>query len=160
MEQLLYDLHKTDGVISVRELNYNHDEELKRYYQTTLAKHGVTQAQFDSSLVWYTDNPKRFNKIYPAVIKRLQAELDSFAWLDEEERREREKNATDSLVITLYDFDNLIETLVCGCRIYTPQAMQPLEKDTSLYYIFPHETIDSLSLAATADTIPMVASLN
>ena len=40
-----------------------------------LDKHGITQAEFDSSLVWFTDNPQIFNKIYPKVIERLEADF-------------------------------------------------------------------------------------
>ena len=75
MRDLLYDLHRADGAIQVAGYNYSHDEELARYYQSVLDKHGVTQAQFDSSLVWYTDNPQRFNKIYPKVVARLEQDL-------------------------------------------------------------------------------------
>ena len=75
MRDLLYDLHRADGAIQVAGYNYSHDEELARYYQSVLDKHGVTQAQFDSSLVWYTDNPQRFNKIYPKVVAQLEQDL-------------------------------------------------------------------------------------
>lgn len=75
MRDVLYDLHRTDGAIQVAGYNYSHDEELAAYYKSVLDKHGITQAQFDSSLVWYTDNPQRFNKIYPKVVARLEADL-------------------------------------------------------------------------------------
>lgn len=75
MRDVLYDLHRADGAIQVAGYNYSHDEELAAYYKSVLDKHGITQAQFDSSLVWYTDNPQRFNKIYPKVVARLEADL-------------------------------------------------------------------------------------
>ena len=43
-----------------------------------LEKHGTTQAEFDSSLVWYTAHPQLFDKIYPKVIARLSAEEEDF----------------------------------------------------------------------------------
>ena len=85
MRDLLYDLHRTDGALQVIGYNYGHNKELSAYYQSVLDKHGITQAQFDSSLVWFTDNPQIFNKIYPNVIARLQAALD----YEEELRNER-----------------------------------------------------------------------
>lgn len=75
MRNVLYDLHRADGAIQVAGYNYSHDAELSAYYKSVLDKHGITQAQFDSSLVWYTDNPQIFNKIYPAVITRLESDL-------------------------------------------------------------------------------------
>ena len=76
MRDVLYDLHRVDGAVQVAGYNYGHNNELAAYYQSVLNQHGITQAQFDSSLVWFTDNPQIFNKIYPKVIARLQADLD------------------------------------------------------------------------------------
>ena len=75
MRDVLYDLHRTDGAIQVAGYNYSHDQELAGYYKNVLDKHGITQAEFDSSLVWFTDNPQIFNKIYPKVIERLEADF-------------------------------------------------------------------------------------
>ena len=58
----------------------------------------MTQSQFDSSLVWFTDNPQIFNKIYPKVVSRLQADMDHEEMLRDErmkkhrtKRKEREE---------------------------------------------------------------------
>jgi len=75
MRDVLYDLHRADGALQVAGYNYSHDEELSACYKSVLDKHGITQAQFDSSLVWYTDHPQRFNKIYPKIVARLEADL-------------------------------------------------------------------------------------
>ena len=77
MQAVVYDLHRADGILQEAGMNFGHDDALAKYYGQVLAKHGVTQAQFDSSLVWYTRNPKRFEHIYPKVIARLQAESDA-----------------------------------------------------------------------------------
>ena len=76
MRDVLYDLHRADGAIQVAGYNYSHDQELSGYYKNVLDKHGITQAEFDSSLVWFTDNPQIFNKIYPKVIERLEADFE------------------------------------------------------------------------------------
>lgn len=75
MRDVLYDLHRADGAIQVAGYNYSHDQELSGYYKNVLDKHGITQAEFDSSLVWFTDNPQIFNKIYPKVIEMLEADF-------------------------------------------------------------------------------------
>ena len=85
MRDVLYDLHRVDGAIQVAGYHYGHDQEVAAYYMTVLDKHGITQAQFDSSLVWFTDNPQVFNKIYPKVIARLEEDLA----YEEELREER-----------------------------------------------------------------------
>lgn len=78
MRRILADLHKTDGLVQTLNLQYGHDEALNIYYAQVLEKHGVTQAQFDSSLVWYTAHPVLFDKIYPKVQADLQAEHEAF----------------------------------------------------------------------------------
>ena len=74
MRDVLYDLHRADAILRQSNLDYGHDEELAKYYEVVLEKHGVTQAQFDSSLVWYTDHPARFDKIYPKIVQRCKEE--------------------------------------------------------------------------------------
>ena len=86
MRSLLVDLHKTDALLQVHGvLNYNNQEERKLYYAQVLEQHGITQAEFDSSLVWYTAHPALFDKIYPKVLKQLAAEEEAFVALHAEE---------------------------------------------------------------------------
>jgi len=92
MREVLYDLHRVDGALQTAGYVHGHDKEQAAYYQSVLDKHGVTQAQFDSSLVWFTDNPQIFNKIYPKVIDRLQADYDHEAAL-RDERMEKLKSS-------------------------------------------------------------------
>ena len=89
MRNVLYDLHRADGAIQVAGYNYSHDQELAGYYKNVLDKHGITQAQFDSSLVWFTDNPQIFNKIYPKVLERLEDDFEREKQLREENRDKR-----------------------------------------------------------------------
>lgn len=94
MIDLLFDLHRADGTMQVSGVVYNNENELAAYYASVLEKHGVTQAQFDSSLVWYTDNPNIFDKMYPYVIEKLEHEhqLALEASVDASER-EKMKNS-------------------------------------------------------------------
>jgi len=85
MREVLVDLHKTDALLQLSGLQYGHDEAANIYYAMTLERHGVTQAQFDSSLVWYTAHPQLFDKIYPKVLKELQREREAFIAAHEEE---------------------------------------------------------------------------
>ncbi len=78
MRDVLVDLHKTEALIQVSGLQYGHDEAQNIYYAQVMEKHGITQAQFDSSLVWYTAHPLFFDKIYPKVQAQLKEEHDAF----------------------------------------------------------------------------------
>ena len=94
MQNVLYDLHRADAILRQYNLEYGHDEDLAKYYEVVLEKHGITQAQFDSSLVWYTDHPSRFDKIYPKIEKRCKADYDEIMKTLEAEAvvEEQEKN--------------------------------------------------------------------
>ena len=78
LRALLYDLHRMDALLQVSGKQYESDEVRNIYYAAVLEKHGVTQAQFDSSLVWYTAHPQLFDKIYPKVIARLMEDEQQF----------------------------------------------------------------------------------
>ena len=84
MREVLVDLHKTDALLQVHGLQYGHDQEEDRYYAAVLEEHGVTQAQFDSSIVWYTHHPKLFDKIYPKVLRQLHDDYETFVALHPE----------------------------------------------------------------------------
>ena len=90
MRHVLTDLHKTDAMIQLSGLSYKDNEIKDIYYAETLERHGVTQAQFDSSLVWYTAHPLFFNKIYPKVLRDLETEESAYLALHSESGLEEE----------------------------------------------------------------------
>ncbi len=81
MVDFLTDLHKLDGALSVNYYRSTSDSrENVYYYNALLDKYGISKADFDSSLVWYVSNPKRFNNIYTQVVVNLtqfEAEVKS-----------------------------------------------------------------------------------
>ncbi len=78
MINFLTDLHKLDGALAIQAFKSDSVENLKIYYYNALfKKYGITKANFDSSLVWYVDNPKKFTNIYTRVLENLtQFETD------------------------------------------------------------------------------------
>ena len=78
MRRVLVDLHKMDAMLQVSGMQYGHDKAEDTYYALVLDEHGITQAQFDSSLVWYTNHPQLFDKIYPRVLAQLTEERKQF----------------------------------------------------------------------------------
>lgn len=71
MEDILYDYY-----VSKATANHSGNSAYERsaYYYATLRKHGVTEAEFDSSLVYYYTHAERLNAIYNSVTKRLSDE--------------------------------------------------------------------------------------
>lgn len=74
MEAVLYDYHIARAM--GEEVPY--DESYKRvlYVESVFRKHGITQADFDSSMVWFARNPEVISKIYEKVNDRLRRERD------------------------------------------------------------------------------------
>ena len=75
MEDLLHDLHIAQAMANnegYREGNLGYRQNL--YFAAVLEKHGVTKAEFDSSLIYYYTRADRFDNIYKHVAERLSDE--------------------------------------------------------------------------------------
>lgn len=72
MEKVLYDYHLTLGLSS--KLPSSQDHKKQAYKNYLFKKHNITEAQFDSSMVWYTRNSQELSKIYQNLDKRLSRE--------------------------------------------------------------------------------------
>ncbi len=71
MVSLLTDLHKLEGSLVVKSYSSSDPKVDEKYYNALFMKYGITKADFDSSLVWYVHNPKKFTKIYGRVVENL-----------------------------------------------------------------------------------------
>lgn len=69
MRAFLYDYHLLDGVFKSQRINDEYEK--NKYYQALFIKHGISKAEFDSSIVYYTKNPKKFERVYVYVNKNL-----------------------------------------------------------------------------------------
>lgn len=72
MEDLMYDYYVSQGLIDVKQgsSEYHH-----RYnIEAVLRKHHLTQAEFDSSLVYYYNHMEQLNVIFSNIQKRLSEE--------------------------------------------------------------------------------------
>jgi hypothetical protein len=71
LEDILYDYHVADGM-AYAEANYSEiNFRRKAYRDAALRKHGVTEAQFDSTLVYYYRHTELLHEIYQRLAKRL-----------------------------------------------------------------------------------------
>ena len=73
MEDILYDYHVAQAMAS-EERSDNMNFERAKYFLAVLEKHGVTQADFDSSMVYYYGHLDRLKDIYLEVNERLSDE--------------------------------------------------------------------------------------
>ena len=73
MENLLVDMHQLEGTLGAMGFENNNPVEKREYYAAILKKYNVKQADFDSSLVWYTKHPKQFQRLYANVSVRMDS---------------------------------------------------------------------------------------
>lgn len=73
MTNILTDIHVLEGSLAAKGINYNQFDLKSKYYNSVLEKYSVTEAQFDSSVVWYTKNPKKYDDIYEKVYANLES---------------------------------------------------------------------------------------
>ena len=125
MRKVLVDLHKTDALLQINGLYNASTEDKAIYYAQVLEKHGITQAEFDSSLVWYTAHPQLFDKIYPKVLAELKEEEDAFVALHAEALHltpEPANEMPEQIEFTQADLDSALWVMQHGY----PSSWRPL----------------------------------
>jgi len=70
MEDLLYDYHLATTLSA--DLPYNENYKKEAYLAYVFKKHHVTEAEFDSSMVWYSRHSDEITTIYQNLQKRME----------------------------------------------------------------------------------------
>lgn len=76
METLLVDIHKAEAIAD-NIAQYATNEAKEQLRQSVFDRHDVTQAQFDTSLIWYSEHMTKYSQIYEKVTARLKEEDDA-----------------------------------------------------------------------------------
>lgn len=71
MGNILFEMHQAEGALQAQNPNLNSPEAKKFYFNQILKKYKVSQADFDSSLVWYTKHPIEFGDLYTNILTRM-----------------------------------------------------------------------------------------
>ncbi|QRX63024.1 DUF4296 domain-containing protein [Dysgonomonadaceae bacterium zrk40] len=72
MEQLLYDVYLAEATIENEYQLFNSAEKKEAYINRLFASHGVTPAEWDSSLSWYSDRIDLYLQMNDSVKARLE----------------------------------------------------------------------------------------
>lgn len=74
---LLIDMHRVDGTLSVNRGTRGSDTDLKNYayYNELFRKYGITRADFDSCMYYYSAQTVLFSEIYDVIIDSLNREV-------------------------------------------------------------------------------------
>ncbi len=154
MEKVLYDIHRADGILYVKGYGNRTDETTAKYYEVVLQRHSVTQAQFDSSLVWYTDNPKRFDKIYPKVMARLTEEKEWLAAYNDQLSDQKEKFEQKDTVGSTRPIRSCEEwEQILRNGLPLQWGIDSITIDTAFVYPYLHSLQDSVQLTLLPDSV-------
>lgn len=74
MQRVMKDMLLAEAMIGTDYKTYEENESKEALYQSVFRKHGITQAKYDSSLVWYGRNLDIYMKVYERVLKDLDKE--------------------------------------------------------------------------------------
>lgn len=74
MEELLYDMHKAHFLQESQNIDRFDGKTQYAIMQTVLDKHGISQTEWDSTLVYYTRNADELSDIYTKLYDRLSYE--------------------------------------------------------------------------------------
>lgn len=72
MVEVLHDIQLAEAVYQTRYNEFRDKENKDALVSGVLEKHGITQAQLDSSLVWYADNAEIYMRVNDSVIASLK----------------------------------------------------------------------------------------
>ena len=103
MEDILYDYHLSVGINYDDNRNRNYRKEAYRRY--VFEKHGVTAAEFDSAMVWYTRHTPELSDIYTKVALRFEKEQKHYQKLLAAREKEPSTSAKGDTVDLWYQKD-------------------------------------------------------
>jgi len=87
MTDLLFDVPISEGLLDVQgQQMSDHTNYGQEVMAAVLLKHGVTRAQYDTSLVWYSQNLKKLIRIYDDVNKKLESQSEKWSILADERK--------------------------------------------------------------------------
>ncbi len=73
LEDVLVDLHLVEGVAVAYDRTFRTTEEKLDLYEAVYEKHGISKAQFDSTMSYYSHDLGHLTEVYDAVFKRIVA---------------------------------------------------------------------------------------
>jgi hypothetical protein len=77
MQHVLVDIQIAEDMIGMDAATFPTNEEKTALYRSVFRKHGVTEAEYDSSLVWYGHNLDAYMRIYKLALADVQARIDA-----------------------------------------------------------------------------------
>jgi len=101
MRATLYDMQLAEAMVETNYENYRNSDERAALYSSVFAKHGITQAQYDTSLIWYGKNLDLYMQIYKLVLKDVNVAIANLGDI-KPNPLSGEASARDSIDVWIY----------------------------------------------------------
>lgn len=85
MADLLADIHTAESVVEMNYGSYATEDSRRALKQAILDKHGITQADLDTSFMWYGGHLDKYMAVYDNTTEILQSRLDKNQALEAEQ---------------------------------------------------------------------------
>ncbi|MGL5893571.1 MAG: DUF4296 domain-containing protein [Bacteroidales bacterium] len=144
MENILYDLYLSDAYINQFERGSN-KETKELYLESVLSRHKVTQAQYDSSLVYYGKHIDMYKEIYVSLIKimdRDNKQLEKEMFIEMEIEKSPKGDSVNLIKDNIY---------FAFSSLYSPNSLITLQADDN--YNKGERFIIDCDLLAVSDSI-------
>ena len=76
MRTLLYDMQIAEAIVETRNESFVTSANRQEVYDAVFAKHNITQAEYDSSLIWYGKNMDLYMSIYKLVLRDVNKSIE------------------------------------------------------------------------------------
>lgn len=148
MMNILYDIRLVQAIYS-SDPNFYADKKKDAMVEGVLDKYGITQAELDSSLVWYADNIESYRQINDSVSSRLRARSNFIA--EQKNKMESKSYKTDYIIPPFYYLNEFTPTLAFSIDsfklktmhissfhlTFDVQGLNPLQKaDAAIYFTY------------------------
>jgi hypothetical protein len=77
MQQVMVDMQLAEAMIYMEPHTYATPVERRALYQAVFGKHQLTEAEYDSSMIWYGKHLERYMRIYNLALADIKAQMDA-----------------------------------------------------------------------------------
>lgn len=137
MVEVLCDIQLAEAAMRTNYNDFKYKEQKEALIRGILDKHNVTQAQLDSSLVWYSDNVDVYSRVTDSVIVRL---------------REKNEKLSKDLSLRMSQRKINFDILPGFCYLSPDNPLLSFSIDTSQIKRFPDLKLDFATMWTDKDT--------
>lgn len=76
MARIMADIYTADAILQECQSRGAKDKTIESTYRTVLGHYGLTKADYDSAVAWYSRDPKKFASVYERVVAILSTRED------------------------------------------------------------------------------------